>query len=154
MTALADADLVPTLRAAFDRGPAAAADLDTLLGPADPAADLRVVLGLAEPHRYRLLRDRLYDGDVVTHCFRRGAGGHEQGCVVYWLFGVTSVPELLARDYPTADHLRAVCRSVRAWDAGALTADMVFAGLEAAMWDTAHAADPPDVLLPEPVAAR
>lgn len=154
MTAFADAELVPTLRAAFDRGPTADADLDALLGPSNPAGDLRLLLSLAEPHRYRLLRDRLYDGDVVTHCFRRGVGGHEQGCVVYWLFGVTSVAELLARDYPTADHLRAVCRSVRAWDAGALTADMVFEGLEAAIWDTAHADDPPDVLLPEPVEVR
>lgn len=147
----ADPDLVHALRAAFDRGPAADPDLDRLLGPADPPADLRALLALADPDRYRVLRDRLYDGDVVTHCFRCGVGGRVRGCVAFWLTGVTSVPELLALPHPSADALKAVCRSVRAWDTGALTADAVFAELEAAIWDTVHAADPPD-LAPRPAA--
>jgi hypothetical protein len=154
MTTPPPADLIPTLRAAFDRGPAGAPELDRLLGPAAPAADLRALLSLAEPDRLRLLRDRLYDGDVITHCFRRGAGRRTQGCVAYWLTGVTSVAELLARDYPTVEHLKAVCRSVRSWDDGGLTPDMVFEGLEAAIWDTVHDADPLDARLHEPALAR
>lgn len=147
-------DLIHALRSAFDRGPAAAPELDALLGPADPRADLRALLALAEPRRLHLLRDRLYDGDVITHCFRRTSGGRTEGCVAFWLTGVTSVPELLTLDLPTDDHLKAVCRSVRAWDDGSLTRDMVFEELEGALWDSIHENDPPDVLLPEPVGAR
>jgi hypothetical protein len=154
MTTLPTLDLVPALRAAFDRGPAGAPDLDRLLGPAAPAADLRTLLALADPRRLRLLRDRLYDGDVITHCFRRTCGCRTQGCVVFWLTGATSVAELLAHDYPTPEHLKAVCRSLRSWDDGGLTADMVFEGLEAAIWDTVHADGPLGERFPEPVAAR
>jgi hypothetical protein len=154
MNASTHPDLARALRTAFDRGPAAAAELDRLLGPADPAADLRALLSLAEPDRLRLLRDRLFDGDVVTHAFHRTCGGRTQGCVTYWLTGVTSFPELLAHEYPPADHLMAVCRSVRAWDDGTLTRDMVFDGIEAALWDAVHADDPLGELLPEPAGAR
>ena len=154
MTTLPTLDLIPALRAAFERGPAGAADLDRLLGPADPAADLRALLALADPDRLRLLRDRLYDGDVITHCFRRTCGGRTQGSVVFWLTGATSVAELVARDYPTEDHLKAVCRLLRAWDDGGLTPDMVFEGLEAALWDTVHDDGPLGERLPEPAAAR
>ncbi|HEX4613474.1 MAG TPA: hypothetical protein VH092_35155 [Urbifossiella sp.] len=154
MTTLPTLHLVTSLRAAFERGPAAAPDLDRLLGPADPVADVRTLLAMADPGRLRVLRDRLYDGDVIAHCFRRTAGGRVQGCVMFWLTGVTSVAELLAREFPSGDHLRAVCRSVRAWDDGTLTPDAVFAELEAALWNAAHADDPPDVLLPEPAEAR
>ena len=58
-----------------------------------------------------------------------------------------------AHEYPSDDHVKAVCRSVRSWDDGTLTPDMVFEGLEAALWETAHLNDPPDVLLHEPAAA-
>ncbi|MBN9518270.1 hypothetical protein J0H58_07080 [bacterium] len=154
MTTPPTTDLIHALRAAFDRGPAAAPELDALLGPADPRADLRTLLSLAEPRRLYVLRDRLYDGDVITHCFRRRCGGRLQGCVSFWLTGVTSVPELLTLDYATVDQMKAVCRSVRSWDDGSLTADMVFEGLEGALWDSIHENDPPDVLLPEPALAR
>ena len=73
--------------------------------------------------------------------------------MTFWLTGVTSVPELVAHEYPSPDHLKAVCRSVRSWDDGSLTADMVFEALEAALWDSVHENDPPDVPLPEPAAA-
>ena len=59
-----------------------------------------------------------------------------------WLTGVTSVVEVLALDYPSDAHRRAVCRSVRAWDDGTLTRDMVFAGLEGAIWDSVHTDGP------------
>ncbi len=147
-------ELLHALRVAFERGPAAAPELDALLGPADPRADLRTLLSLAEPRRLRVLRDRLYDGDVITHCFRRTCGRHLQGCVAFWLTGVTSVPELLALDCATTEQMKAVCRSVRSWDDGSLTRDMVFEGIEGALWDRIHENDPPDVLLPEPVLAR
>jgi hypothetical protein len=147
-------ELLHALRVAFDRGPAAAPELDALLGPADPRADLRTLFALADSRQLRLLRDRLYDGDVITHCFRRTCGGHTQGCVTFWLTGVTSVPELLALDYPSEAHLKAVCRSVRSWDDGSLTRDTVFEELEGALWDSIHENDPPDVLLPEPALAR
>lgn len=140
MTTLPALDFIPALRSAFVRGDAA--ELDALLGPADPAADLRALLSLADSARLHRLRDKLYDGRVVNHCFRRGAGAATEGCVAFWLTGVTSVVELLALDYPSEDHRRAVCRSVRAWDDGSLTPDMVFAGLEGAIWDSVHADGP------------
>jgi hypothetical protein len=140
VTTLSTLEYIPALRSAFDR--AAAAELDHLLGPADPAADLRVLLSLADPARLHRLRDMLYEGRVVNHCFRRGAGAATEGCVAFWLTGVTSVVELLALDYPSDGHRRAVCRSVRAWDDGSLTRDMVFAGLEGAIWDSVHTDGP------------
>jgi len=140
MVTLPPQDYIPALRSAFDR--AAAAELDDLLGPADPAADLRVLLAMADPGRLHRLRDMLYECRVVNHCFRRGAGDRTEGCVAFWLTGVTSVVEVLALDYPSEAHRRAVCRSVRAWDDGTLTRDMVFAGLEGAIWDSVHTDGP------------
>ncbi|QDU22577.1 hypothetical protein [Urbifossiella limnaea] len=140
MVPLPTLDLVPALHDAFVRGDAA--ELDALLGPADPAADLRALLSLADAPRLHRLRDKLYDGRVVAHCFRRGAGAATEGCVAFWLTGVTSVAELLALDFPSDDHRRAACRSLRAWGDGTLTRDMVFAGLEGAIWDTVHTDDP------------
>lgn len=140
MTTLTDLEYLPALRSAFDR--AAAVELDQLLGPADPAADLRVLLALADTARLHRLRDMLYEGRVVNHCFRRGAGAATEGSVAYWLTGVTSVVEVLALDYPSDAHRRAVCRSIRAWDDGTLTRDMVFAGLEGAIWDSVRTDGP------------
>lgn len=134
MVTLPTQNAVHALRDAFIRGDAAV--LDALLGPPDPAADLRALLSLADPARLHRLRDKLYDGRVVTHCFRRGAGAATEGCVTFWLTGVTSVVELLALDFPSDAHRRAVCRSFRSWDDGTLTRDMVFAELEGAIWDT------------------
>jgi len=128
------------LRDASIRGDAA--ELDALLGHPDPAADLRALLALADPARLHRLRDKLYDGRVVTHCFRRGAGAATEGGVTFWLTGVTSVVELLALDFPSDAHRRAVCRSFRAWDDGTLTRDMVFAELEGAIWNTIHTDGP------------
>ncbi len=129
-------ELNRSLLNAFERGADGKEEIDRLLAAdaADPLTDVRALLELAETDRLQLLRNRLYDGDVIPHCYHRVTGGRVQGCILFWLTGVTSTAELLARDYPSVEVLRAVCRSIRAWDAGTLTPDVLFEALESVLW--------------------
>lgn len=133
-------ELKRRLREALDRGPSGEATLNRLLdqNDSDPRADLRTLLDLADTYRLRVLRRRLYDGDVIAHCFHREACGRTQGCVLFWVTGATSIAEVLAWSYLSEETLKAVCRSMRDWDSGALGIDTVFEVLETVLWERDH----------------
>ena len=115
----------------FQQGVRAKSQIDRLLGTADSREDFRIMLRLADPSRWLVLRDALRTGRVVTRRYVSRDEPDETGCPAYFLFGLRSNEELLSPsfidDVPT---LKAVSRTVRNVDYQVLTTEMMETVLE------------------------
>lgn len=118
------------------QGPSAKCEIDRMLcaDDADPREDLRTTLDRTGLDQLLLLQQKFRDGRVVERCYcQPGGDGQTEGCLLYWLMGITSNNDLLARRFPSEEIFMAVVRTIRFWDYGRLTRQTVTETLQAAI---------------------